>query len=88
MGHNLCLDIFGTPSPEEFSAGLTAHGEGSLVGYDIESASDTLVARARIFRSRISLSGAASTFMAGRSGFASGSRTSLPSIVRSPGRST
>jgi len=46
MGHNLCLDIFGAPSPEEFAAGLTAHGEGSIVSYDIECSSDTLVARA------------------------------------------
>src|SRR5262245_34477478 len=29
MGHNLCLDIFGGPSPEEIDAGLSAHGEGS-----------------------------------------------------------
>src|SRR5882757_885615 len=27
MGHNLCLDTFGTPSPEEVAAGLTVHGE-------------------------------------------------------------
>src|SRR5579859_4623141 len=27
MGHNLCLDIFGGPSPEEAAAGLTVHGE-------------------------------------------------------------
>src|SRR5215813_2730915 len=31
MGHNLCLDIFGGPSDEEFMAGLTPHGEGSVV---------------------------------------------------------
>ena len=28
LGHNICLDIFGGPSPEEAAAGLTAHGEG------------------------------------------------------------
>src|SRR5688572_28576901 len=31
MGHNLCLDIFGPPSEAEAKAGLTAHGEGSVV---------------------------------------------------------
>ena len=31
MGHNLCLDIFGGPSTEEAAAGLTAHGEASIV---------------------------------------------------------
>jgi hypothetical protein len=65
MGHNLCLDIFGAPSPEEFAAGLTAHGEGSLVTYEIESSTGTLVARARFplahlaFERRIDLHGRA-----------------------------
>ena len=31
MGHNLCLDIFGGPSEEEAAAGLTPHGEASVV---------------------------------------------------------
>src|SRR5258705_7652695 len=33
MGHNLCLDIFGAPSDEETAAGLTPHGEASVVRY-------------------------------------------------------
>jgi len=36
MGHNLCLDIFGSPSDAEFAAGITAHGEGSVVPYKLE----------------------------------------------------
>ena len=36
MGHNLCLDMFGPPSPEEMEAGLTTHGESSVVRYEIE----------------------------------------------------
>jgi hypothetical protein len=35
MGHNLCLDIFGGPSEEEAAAGLTPHGEGSIVSYNV-----------------------------------------------------
>ena len=35
MGHNLCLDLFGGPSPAEAAAGMTAHGEGSLSKYQI-----------------------------------------------------
>lgn len=35
MGHNLCLDLFGGPSPEEEAAGLTVHGEGSTAPYEI-----------------------------------------------------
>ena len=36
MGHNLCVDIFGGPSEEEAAAGLTPHGEASVVRYDID----------------------------------------------------
>jgi hypothetical protein len=35
MGHNLCLDIFGGPSPEEEAAGLHPHGEASIAQYEI-----------------------------------------------------
>jgi hypothetical protein len=35
MGHNLCLDIFGGPSDEEFAKGMTPHGEGSVARYEI-----------------------------------------------------
>ena len=46
MGHNLCLDIFGGPSDEEAAAGMTAHGEGSVVAYRAEATDDGLIARA------------------------------------------
>jgi hypothetical protein len=46
MGHNLCLDIFGGPSDEEAAAGLTPHGEGSVVSYDVEPFRDGVRARA------------------------------------------
>jgi hypothetical protein len=45
MGHNLCLDLFGGPSPEEAFAGLTAHGEGSVNCYEITEARNELVLR-------------------------------------------
>lgn len=45
MGHNLCLDIFGGPSPEELEAGLTAHGEGSVNQYQITETGEELVLR-------------------------------------------
>jgi hypothetical protein len=47
MGHNLCLDVFGGPSPEEAAAGLSAHGEGSVSIYQIEHDASSLVMRAR-----------------------------------------
>src|SRR5262245_8810507 len=47
MGHNLCLDIFGGPSDEEFAAGITAHGEGSVASYDISETHGQLTLRTR-----------------------------------------
>jgi hypothetical protein len=47
MGHNLCVDLFGEPSEEEAAAGMTVHGEGSIVPYDVTVASETLVQRAQ-----------------------------------------
>jgi hypothetical protein len=46
MGHNVCLDIFGPPSTLEAAQGLTAHGEGSVVPYELTAAGEHLVARA------------------------------------------
>jgi hypothetical protein len=46
MGHNLCLDIFGGPSEEEAAAGLTPHGEGSIVSYDVATVGCELRAHA------------------------------------------
>lgn len=42
MGHNLCLDIFGGPSAEEETAGVTAHGEGSVVAFEIAEGKNEL----------------------------------------------
>jgi hypothetical protein len=44
MGHNLCMDIFGGPSPEEAAAGLTVHGEAAVARYDVSSGAAGLVA--------------------------------------------
>jgi hypothetical protein len=48
MGHNLCLDVFGGPSPQEEAAGLTAHGEASVATYSFESSGSRLDARAEL----------------------------------------
>jgi hypothetical protein len=45
LGHNLCLDLFGGPSPEEAAAGMTVHGEASIAAYEIDVAGDTLTQR-------------------------------------------
>ncbi len=45
MGHNLCLDLWGSPSPEEAAAGMTVHGEASILPYEISSGERELTAR-------------------------------------------
>jgi len=45
LGHNLCLDLFGGPSPEEAAAGITVHGEAPVSLYEIESSGELLVQR-------------------------------------------
>jgi hypothetical protein len=62
MGHNLCLDLFGGPSAEEAHAGMTVHGESSVVAYDIAVDGLEMVCRASMpvaglkFERRIRLS--------------------------------
>ncbi|HUQ92206.1 MAG TPA: hypothetical protein VM120_11045 [Bryobacteraceae bacterium] len=53
MGHNLCMDIFGGMSPEEAAAGLTPHGEGSIVPYAISESDGVLTSRATFPLSQI-----------------------------------
>jgi len=53
MGHNLCLDIFGGPSAEEFAAGLQPHGEASIVTYDLDAKDMELVASATLAEARL-----------------------------------
>jgi hypothetical protein len=48
MGHNLCLDIFGPPSESEAAAGLTVHGEGSVVSYEFQVDANKLKASATL----------------------------------------
>jgi hypothetical protein len=48
MGHNLCLDIFGGPSAEEAAAGLTVHGESSVVPYVMAQSNGVLTATAHL----------------------------------------
>ena len=35
LGHNLCLDTFGGPSPEEAAAGMPVHGEAGIAPFRI-----------------------------------------------------
>ena len=53
MGHNVCLDIFGSPSDSEFAAGMTPHGEGSVVPYEIDESGGQLTMQADLPLARI-----------------------------------
>ena len=55
MGHNLCLDVFGGASPDEAAAGLTPHGEASVVAYELDVSAGTLTTRARLSLARLSI---------------------------------
>jgi hypothetical protein len=48
MGHNVCVDMFGPPSAEEAAAGLTTHGESSVVRYDIQAGLNKLAMNASL----------------------------------------
>src|SRR5436190_8218634 len=48
MGHNLCADIFGGPSDAEAAAGLTPHGEASVVPYELAVSGTTMTMAAEL----------------------------------------
>ena len=48
LGHNLCLDIFGPPSEAEYAAGVTVHGESSVLPYRIDARETVMIARAHL----------------------------------------
>ena len=84
MGHNLCLDVFGGPSDEEFAAGIGVHGEASVEPYEIEG--DVMRTRLPLagleFERRIELRGRSVWIAESRS------RISRRRTVQSPGPST
>jgi len=45
MGHSLCLDMFGPPSPEEQAGGLGLHGEAGVVSWAISEIPNGLLCR-------------------------------------------
>jgi hypothetical protein len=46
MGHNLCLDIFGGPSPDEAAASLPVHGEVSTARFAVDANADEIAMNA------------------------------------------
>src|SRR5579871_3122917 len=56
MGHNLCLDLFGGPSPEEAAAGLTVHGEASIAAWQVDASAHALQMRADLPQAQLRVS--------------------------------
>jgi hypothetical protein len=63
MGHNICLDLFGAPSPAEAAAGMTVHGEAPVTPFEITVDGCSLTSRATLpiaqmrFERRLTLHG-------------------------------
>ncbi len=53
LGHNLCLDLFGGPSPEEAAVGLRVHGEAGVTTHALRVDGDTLWQRATLVHSQL-----------------------------------
>ena len=53
IGHNVCLDIFGGPSPAEAAAGLPVHGEVSTARFAFDREAGALTLRTRLVDTQI-----------------------------------
>ena len=53
IGHNVCLDIFGGPSPDEAAAGLPVHGDVSTARFEIDRDAESLTMRAGLTETQI-----------------------------------
>lgn len=54
LGHNLCLDLFGAPSPAEAAAGMPVHGEATIALYQTEIRGGTLTLHTTLERAELS----------------------------------
>src|SRR5262249_8350957 len=53
MGHNLCLDTFGGPSDAEAAAGMTVHGEASVIPHQVAVADGVLTQTAVLLHAQL-----------------------------------
>jgi hypothetical protein len=53
LGHNLCLDLFGPPSPDEEAAGIPVHGESNILAHEFSSLADGLTSRCIMPRTQL-----------------------------------
>ena len=89
LGHNICLDTFGAPSPEEAAAGMPVHGEAPVVRYEVSAIPDGMVWPPLSQKRNCALNGGSGSRLAARSCCSpKRSRTSRPATGPSHGRST
>lgn len=48
LGHNICLDVFGAPSPSEAKAGIPVHGEAAFAPYQLSGTENSLTIEANL----------------------------------------
>lgn len=53
MGHNLALDVFGPPSDAEYAAGMSVHGEASVLPYRVTANDAGLTAAVTLPQSQL-----------------------------------
>ena len=53
LGHNICLDTFGAPSPEEAAAGMPVHGEAPVVPYEVSAIPHGMCLAATLARAQL-----------------------------------
>ena len=53
MGHNICLDIFGPPSPEEAAAGIPVHGEAPVATYDVSTSAHIITLQTSLDKAQL-----------------------------------
>jgi len=55
-GHNLCVPFWGDPSPAEYAAGMTFHGESNIVRWsEVDSGPDSLTIAATLPESHLAI---------------------------------
>src|SRR5947209_7432860 len=53
LGHNICLDTFGTPSGEELAAGIPVHGEAPVIAYEASGDAKSVTLGATLSKAQV-----------------------------------
>ncbi|HWF47035.1 MAG TPA: hypothetical protein VG168_08525 [Bryobacteraceae bacterium] len=53
LGHNICLDTFGAPSPEEAAAGIPVHGEAPVARYQASGGDNCIDLEATLTKAQL-----------------------------------